>query len=131
MQTACNSIRQKVSDKSRSVIKDISLCDCDAASALTESMLQQHTEIFGGSKEGAPFDKDSVTSKRTVEVTMLDRPQQLPHIDFAFGKFVLVFLVLPSSMVSKKKPTGSTSIVSGTVNPRALCTLSTLTIVHL
>ena len=45
MQTACNASRQKVSAKSRSVIKDISLCDCDAASAPTESMLQQHTEL--------------------------------------------------------------------------------------
>ena len=45
MQTACNALRQKVSDKSRSVIKDISLCDCEAASASTESMLQQHTEL--------------------------------------------------------------------------------------
>ena len=46
MQTACNTLRQKVSEKSRSVIEDIYLCDCAAASAPTESMLQQHTEIY-------------------------------------------------------------------------------------
>ena len=109
MQTACNALRQKVSDKSRTVIKDISVCDCEAASAPTESRLQQHTELcasassktikfhnrkLSGSKEGAPSDKDSVTSKRTVEVTMLDRPQQLPHVDFASGKLRAQRLVL-------------------------------------
>ena len=45
MQSACHALRKKVSDKSRSVITDISLCDCEAASAPTESMLQQHPEL--------------------------------------------------------------------------------------
>ena len=76
-----------------------------ACSSSTQNYVHQRrakqsssTEIkLSGSKEGAPSDKDSVTSKRTVEVTMLDRPQQLPHVDFASGKLCAQRLVFPAA----------------------------------
>ena len=70
--------------------------NCQAATAVTESMLQQHPELCTSAwshndqrfariwrnKRERLLDKVSATSMRTVEVTIyiLDRPRQLPHV---------------------------------------------------
>ena len=75
MQTACNDMTPEGVGEVKFVIEDISLRVYAAALALTERMLQQHTELCAStsskkksssteiilrSKEGAPSDKDSV-----------------------------------------------------------------------